>query len=66
MLRGQSFRLLAVLVIVLFSTNCGKKDSKPEPGGVLDEAMRAERKAESFPAADEDYFKDMDGGGVLS
>ena len=60
MIRGQSFRLLAVLVIALFSANCGKKDSKPEPGGVLDEAMRAERKAESFPAADEDYFKDMD------
>ena len=66
MIRGQSFRLLAVLVIALFSANCGTKDSKPEPGGVLDEAMRAERKAESFPAADEDYFKDMDGGVALT
>ena len=28
----------------------------------MDEAMTAGRKADSFPAADEDYFKDMDGG----
>jgi hypothetical protein len=32
------------------------------PGKVLDEAMRAHRMPASFPAADEDYFKDMDGG----
>jgi hypothetical protein len=66
MIRGQSFRLLALLVTALFSANCGKQDSKVEPGGVLDEAMKAERKAESFPAADEDYFKDMDGGVALT
>jgi len=29
---------------------------------VLDEAQRARRTAASFPAADEDYFKEMDGG----
>ena len=34
----------------------------PEPGTVQDEAMRAGRAAASFPAADEDYFADMDGG----
>ena len=35
--------------------------NQPRPGTVLDEAMRANRTAESFPAADEDYFRDMDG-----
>ena len=29
---------------------------------VLDEASRAGRTAGSFPAADEDYFRDMDSG----
>ena len=33
----------------------------PKPGTVKDEAMRAGRQAASFPAADEDYFHDMDG-----
>lgn len=33
---------------------------KPKPGGVLDEARQAGRAASSFPAADEDYFRDMD------
>ena len=32
------------------------------PGKVLDEAKLANRPASSFPAADEDYFHDMDGG----
>ena len=34
----------------------------PQPGQVQDEARRAGRPASSFPAADEDYFHDMDGG----
>lgn len=34
--------------------------------GVPDEAARARRAAASFPAADEDYFKAMDGGLALS
>lgn len=38
---------------------CGAKE--PKPGTVLDEAARAKRTAASFPAADEDYFHDMDG-----
>jgi hypothetical protein len=29
---------------------------------VLDEALRAGRTAESFPAADDDYFREMDRG----
>jgi hypothetical protein len=32
----------------------------PMPGTVMDEARRAGRTAASFPAADEDYFRDMD------
>ena len=32
------------------------------PGQVYDEARTANRPASSFPAADEDYFHDMDGG----
>ena len=47
-------------MITLVFAGCGKKS--PAPGTVLDEAMTAGRKADSFPAADEDYFKDMDGG----
>ena len=37
-------------------------DSGPRPGQVIDEARAAGRDAASFPAADEDYFHDMDGG----
>ena len=34
----------------------------PRPGHVQDEALLAGRGADTFPAADEDYFRDMDGG----
>jgi hypothetical protein len=34
----------------------------PRPGHVKDEALLAGRTASSFAAADEDYFRDMDGG----
>jgi len=34
----------------------------PRPGHVKDEALLVKRDASSFPAADEDYFHDMDGG----
>jgi len=40
--------------------------SQPQPGHVLDEARLAGRAPESFPAAGEDYFHDMDGGIALS
>ena len=36
------------------------------PGEVVDEAHLVHRAVASFPAADEDYFADMDGGGKLS
>ena len=38
----------------------------PRSGQVLDEARAAGRDAASFPAADEDYFHDMDGGVTLT
>lgn len=38
---------------------CGGK-SEPKPGTVLDEARQAGRTSDSFPAADEPYFHDMD------
>jgi hypothetical protein len=51
------FAITGVLAsLVLFG--CGEQ----EPGTVKDEAMLAGRAAASFPAADEDYFADMDGG----
>ena len=55
----HSFRFVA-LVTVLSLAACGGR--APRPGTVRDEAMLAGRTASSFPAADEDYFHDMDGG----
>ena len=54
--------LLAVILITLL-VGCHKG---PQPGQVQDEARRAGRPASSFPAADEDYFHDMDGGIALT
>lgn len=60
-------RLLIAFVLfsigVIFS-GCGQKS--PGPGKVLDEAIKAGRNAESFPAAGEDYFHDMDRGVQLT
>jgi cytochrome c5 len=64
MMGGQSFRLLALFVVALILASCGKRDA--EPGTVQDEALATGRTADSFPAADEDYFKDMDGGMALT
>jgi hypothetical protein len=49
----------SVAVLTLCNVACTK--NQPLPGTVLDEARRASRTPESFPAADEDYFHDMDG-----
>ncbi|HEX7232814.1 MAG TPA: hypothetical protein VF452_20675 [Candidatus Binatia bacterium] len=50
------------LVAFIFAA-CGRA---PAPGSVKDEALTVGRKADSFPAADENYFKDMDGGVELT
>jgi len=55
---------LAALLCLMFLFGCGER--QPQPGHVLDEAMRAGRSADSFHAADEDYFHDMDGGIALT
>ena len=49
---------LVTISLLLFSCS---RQSQPKPGTVLDEARKANRPASSFPAADEDYFHDMDG-----
>jgi hypothetical protein len=60
----QPLSPFVVIILVLALGGCGKKP--PEPGAVLDKAVQAGRTAEGFPAADEDYFKDMDGGVQLT
>src|ERR1043166_3351103 len=47
------------LLSALLFAACGKA---PAPGTVKDEALTVGRMANSFPAADENYFKEMDGG----
>ena len=54
--------LLVLCFILLWG--CGREQTGP--GLMLDEARRAGRSVGSFPAADEDYFHDMDGGIALS
>ncbi|MCW3475292.1 hypothetical protein [Limobrevibacterium gyesilva] len=44
----------------------GCYDAGPKSGRVLDEAKVAGRDAASFPAADEDFFRDMDRGVALA
>src|SRR5438132_6213142 len=64
--------LAFALACLMFLTGCSKQESaepgyeSAEAGHVLDEARRASRSAASFPAADEDYFHDMDGAMALS
>ena len=56
----RSIQILG-LVAAVFLASCATKVTG-KPGEVLDEARRAQRDASSFPAADEDYFHDMDSG----
>ncbi|HEY3167818.1 MAG TPA: hypothetical protein VGK57_11350, partial [Candidatus Binatia bacterium] len=56
--------LALLLLVVVAAWGCGKRS--PEPGTVKDEALTVGRNTESFPAADEDYFKDMDGAVELT
>lgn len=58
---------LTAVALLAFAALGGCGSEEPgEAGKVLDEARQAGRTAESFPAADEDYFADMDGGVALS
>jgi hypothetical protein len=47
--------ILAVAVVIKYLT-------RPKPGSVKDEAMRAGRTVESLPGSDSDYLRAMDGG----
>jgi hypothetical protein len=69
--------LVPLCLLALLSCRPSDTDKKPEnpqkepsSGPVkdhpVDEAMQAGRDLASFPAADEDYYHDMDGGGQLS
>src|SRR6476661_3566804 len=62
--------LLAVAVPIILFLSCQSLPFFPHqagtPGEVEDEARLAKRTAASFPAADEDYFADMDGGVKLT
>ena len=54
--------VLAVSLAVLSASLAGQVRAQ----AVIDEARQAGRSAQSFPAADENYFKGMDGGIALS
>jgi hypothetical protein len=63
--RVVGLRLFALtLGSLIVLSSCTQPQSKP--GTVLDEALRANRTVSSFPAADEDYFHDMDGALTLT
>ncbi|WP_298436161.1 hypothetical protein [Geobacter sp.] len=65
-LPGRSFLIRLALAGLSLAVISGCLHRAPEPGTVPDEAKRANRTVESFPAADEDYFHDMDGGIALT
>ncbi len=52
-------------VLTVLCVSCATAEHEGS-GHVLDEARRANRPAASMPAADEDYFHDMDGGLALT
>jgi hypothetical protein len=58
------YRTTLLVAVCLGIAACNRGGAKP--GMVQDEALRAGRQAESFPAANEDYFHEMDGGIALS
>ena len=62
MIAVHALTIVAMLLVAVSLTGC----KKGEPGKVYDEARLAGRPASSFPAADEDYFHDMDGGITLT
>ncbi len=61
---GQQALCAVTAVSMIILSGCGT--GTPRPGTVLDEARQANRSVESFPAADEDYFHDMDSAVPLS
>ena len=66
MVRGKGSHGPASVLLVLCAVAVAGCKGGPKPGEVLDEAKAAGRTAQSFPAADEDYFRQMDGGVALT
>src|SRR5262245_16333812 len=60
--RAQRFGWGLAIAVLLGTAACTRT---PEAGTVKDEALLAGRNADSFHAAGEDYFHDMDGGRQL-
>jgi hypothetical protein len=61
LMRGVLVAFIALSTTMFTASSCQDK-TQPKPGAVLDEARVANRAATTFPAADEDYFREMDGG----
>lgn len=62
----SSRRAFAAFIVVVVAAIAIYLNSGPGSGHVFDEAKLSQRDAASFHAADEDYFRDMDGGVALS
>jgi hypothetical protein len=62
----RSTTIIILSLVLLCVAACSGRNQGTVRGGVLDEASAAGRNAQSFPAADEDYFHDMDGGIALT
>ncbi|HEY6802455.1 MAG TPA: hypothetical protein VI306_02645 [Pyrinomonadaceae bacterium] len=68
---GRKSKILIVIIILLlipvaFIAYRLLSHDGPRPGTVLDEARQVNRAPSSFPAADEDYFHNMDGAMPLT
>jgi hypothetical protein len=57
---GRARLVLALCILIALVIVALTFAGKPRAGHVLDEALQAGRDPATFPAADEDYFKDMD------
>jgi hypothetical protein len=51
-----------MVLLCLAATLAGAACGRPRPGTLVDEAFRVGRTADTFPAADEEFFRDMDRG----
>jgi hypothetical protein len=65
-MKTKSIALLCFTLLLSCDSLPFLKKPAAAPGEVRDEARLANRSVASFPAADEDYFIDMDGGAKLS
>src|SRR4051812_13436157 len=64
--KGWVARAAAIALVAAMAGCRGTTGVRGIPGHVYDEAHIANRGPETFHAADEDYFHDMDGGPALS